>query len=151
MSQDRDSNIDQRFDRIDMRLDHIDTQLERFNSVEAKLEQFRENFVRIDEKFDRIDRKFDRIDEKFDRINETFDRHDELMGSLVEAMNDGFSRVYRYMDIVREDIRSDFRALTETLLDQGTRISCLEDSDKGKTEQLKMLEHRVGHLEKRAS
>lgn len=71
---------------------------ERFGSFDQQLSDIDAHFSDVDEKFESIDRKLDDIGEKFENVDRKFDNVDEKFVRVGAKTEDGFAKLFRYVN-----------------------------------------------------
>lgn len=137
-----DSETRDAFDSISEKLRDHDAQ---FVGIHEKLKDHDLHFVKVDRRLDKIesrldgiDVRLDGIDRRLDKIDGRLDDHSEELARMSDFMIEGFNLVYdkieksteetrRFMEVLMEQSRDQFRVFQESGYDQTLRLNSHEE------------------------
>ena len=99
-------SVDRRIAAIDLKVDRLD---ERVGHLDAKVDH-------LDAKVDHLDAKVDHLDKKVDDVDKKIDDVDKKIDNVVFLLGEKFEESKRFMRILTEELRGEFRNLADKLV-----------------------------------
>ena len=110
--------------------------LEIRQSIDEKFARNDQRFDQTDRRFDQIDRRFNQVDQRFTQIDRKFENMDDklthLGDSLRQEMKDGFEKLAKSQEILRQEVREDNKALRQEAMENNKALRQeIKDSQAG--------------------